>query len=333
MPRRAPLRAPPLPQADAYAHWPGGSRDAGDRRQPAGTLGRVGGHRDRADHRHRRRVALDVAGANSANGTQVQIYTCNGTAAQQWVVGADGTIRGLGKCLDVAAAGTANGDEGPDLRAATAPTLRAACPVRHRAGEHGIGQVPPSATGQSWPTGQALQIWTVPAATPTSSGCCRTRPPRSPTPACWSAAPSSTSSAARCRPAPAVEERVRPDDWPASTPRCPAPPKPRSIVECGSYSNPNNGCTDEREDAIAAYTDALAWYITAGRPVRAEVDPDHGRLVGHGHRTTPAATPRCRPAGPPRSGPGRRRSSSTRTRAGPMPTASPPCCATSTFRR
>jgi hypothetical protein len=39
-------------------------------------------------------------------------------------------------------------------------------------------------------------------------------------------------------------------------------PKPRANVECGSYSNPNNGCTDEREDAIAAYTDALAWYIT-----------------------------------------------------------------------
>ncbi|WP_374101049.1 alginate lyase family protein [Streptomyces phytophilus] len=39
-------------------------------------------------------------------------------------------------------------------------------------------------------------------------------------------------------------------------------PKPRAIVECGSYSNPNYGCTDEREDAIAAYTTALAWYIT-----------------------------------------------------------------------
>ncbi|PRY33081.1 alginate lyase [Pseudosporangium ferrugineum] len=39
-------------------------------------------------------------------------------------------------------------------------------------------------------------------------------------------------------------------------------PKPRATVECGSYSNPDNGCTDEREDAIAAYTDALAWYIT-----------------------------------------------------------------------
>lgn len=39
-------------------------------------------------------------------------------------------------------------------------------------------------------------------------------------------------------------------------------PKPRAVVECGSYSNPNNGCTDEREDAIAAYTQALAWYVT-----------------------------------------------------------------------
>lgn len=39
-------------------------------------------------------------------------------------------------------------------------------------------------------------------------------------------------------------------------------PKPRAVVECGPYSSPNYGCTDEREDAIAAYTDALAWYIT-----------------------------------------------------------------------
>ncbi|WP_327352886.1 alginate lyase family protein [Streptomyces sp. NBC_01304] len=38
--------------------------------------------------------------------------------------------------------------------------------------------------------------------------------------------------------------------------------KPRAVVECGSYSNPNYGCTDEREDAIAAYTTALAWYVT-----------------------------------------------------------------------
>jgi hypothetical protein len=39
-------------------------------------------------------------------------------------------------------------------------------------------------------------------------------------------------------------------------------PKPRPVVECGPYSNPDNGCTDEREDAIAAYTDALVWYLS-----------------------------------------------------------------------
>ena len=52
---------------------------------------------------------VDVAGANSANGTAVQLYDCNGTGAQTWTVGTDGTLRALGKCMDVAAAGTANG--------------------------------------------------------------------------------------------------------------------------------------------------------------------------------------------------------------------------------
>ncbi|MEU8618379.1 ricin-type beta-trefoil lectin domain protein [Streptomyces sp. NPDC048623] len=52
---------------------------------------------------------LDVAGAATADGTPVQIYTCNGTAAQQWTLAADGSIRALGKCLDVTAAGTADG--------------------------------------------------------------------------------------------------------------------------------------------------------------------------------------------------------------------------------
>jgi len=52
---------------------------------------------------------IDVAGANSADGTQVQLYTCNGTTAQQWTRGTDGTIRALGKCLDVSGGSTANG--------------------------------------------------------------------------------------------------------------------------------------------------------------------------------------------------------------------------------
>ncbi|MEU4744472.1 family 16 glycosylhydrolase [Actinosynnema sp. NPDC023658] len=52
---------------------------------------------------------LDVAAANSANGTPVQLYDCNGTAAQQWSRPGDGSIRALGKCLDAASGGTADG--------------------------------------------------------------------------------------------------------------------------------------------------------------------------------------------------------------------------------
>ncbi|WP_327121310.1 lectin [Streptomyces sp. NBC_01341] len=52
---------------------------------------------------------VDVAAGSAVNGTAVQLYDCNGSAAQQWTVGADGTIRALGKCLDVASAGTADG--------------------------------------------------------------------------------------------------------------------------------------------------------------------------------------------------------------------------------
>jgi beta-glucanase (GH16 family) len=52
---------------------------------------------------------VDVAGANTANGTPVQLWDCNGTGAQQWTVGSDGTIRALGKCMDVTAGSTADG--------------------------------------------------------------------------------------------------------------------------------------------------------------------------------------------------------------------------------
>jgi len=54
---------------------------------------------------------LDVAGASTLDGTKVQLYTCNGTNAQQWTATANstGTVKALGKCLDVSAGGTANG--------------------------------------------------------------------------------------------------------------------------------------------------------------------------------------------------------------------------------
>jgi hypothetical protein len=52
---------------------------------------------------------VDVRAASNANGTPVQLYDCNSTAAQQWTVGTDGTLRALGKCLDVSGGATANG--------------------------------------------------------------------------------------------------------------------------------------------------------------------------------------------------------------------------------
>ncbi|MFB9237645.1 ThuA domain-containing protein [Plantactinospora siamensis] len=52
---------------------------------------------------------LDVRNAATADGTQVQLYSCNGTGAQQWTVGSDGMLKALGKCLDVSGGGTADG--------------------------------------------------------------------------------------------------------------------------------------------------------------------------------------------------------------------------------
>jgi chitinase len=54
-------------------------------------------------------LCLDDRAASTANFNPVQVYTCNGTNAQQWTVGSNGTLQTLGKCLDVYAAGTANG--------------------------------------------------------------------------------------------------------------------------------------------------------------------------------------------------------------------------------
>lgn len=52
---------------------------------------------------------VDVAASGTANGTPIQLYSCNGTAAQRWTVGTDGTLRAFGKCMDVAASGLING--------------------------------------------------------------------------------------------------------------------------------------------------------------------------------------------------------------------------------
>ena len=54
-------------------------------------------------------LCLDDRSASTADFNPIQVYTCNGTDAQQWTVASGNTLQVLGMCLDVDAAGTTNG--------------------------------------------------------------------------------------------------------------------------------------------------------------------------------------------------------------------------------
>ncbi|MFB9515254.1 RICIN domain-containing protein [Streptomyces purpureus] len=74
------------------------AKNAGAALPPQGRISGLGGK------------CLDVKGGKAANGTQIQLYTCNGGVAQSWILQKDGTIRALGKCLDNARNASTNGN-------------------------------------------------------------------------------------------------------------------------------------------------------------------------------------------------------------------------------
>jgi hypothetical protein len=76
------------------------STSGGGTTPPTGSTGPVTGYQG---------LCLDDRSASTANANPIQVYTCNGTAAQSWTVNSNGTLTVLGDCLDVAGAGTANG--------------------------------------------------------------------------------------------------------------------------------------------------------------------------------------------------------------------------------
>jgi hypothetical protein len=77
------------------------STSGGGTTSPGGTTGPITGYQG---------LCVDVRGASSTDFTPVQVYTCNGTNAQQWtVVQAGSTLQALGKCMDINGGGTANG--------------------------------------------------------------------------------------------------------------------------------------------------------------------------------------------------------------------------------
>ncbi|MFG1638851.1 ricin-type beta-trefoil lectin domain protein [Amycolatopsis sp. NPDC049252] len=102
---------------------------------------------------------VDVNAASTANGTAIQLYDCNGSNAQQWTVGSDGSLQALGKCLDVTSAGTANGTTiqlwDCNGSAAQKWTANAAKNLVNT----GSGKCL-DATGNSSANGTRLQIWT-----------------------------------------------------------------------------------------------------------------------------------------------------------------------------
>jgi chitinase len=54
-------------------------------------------------------LCLDDRSASTTDFNPIQVYTCNGTNAQQWTLTSSNQLMVLGKCLDVDGAGTANG--------------------------------------------------------------------------------------------------------------------------------------------------------------------------------------------------------------------------------
>ncbi|MFE2427442.1 ricin-type beta-trefoil lectin domain protein [Streptomyces sp. NPDC059373] len=99
----------------------------------------------------------DVAGAATANGTAIQLYDCNSSAAQNWTVASDGSLQALGKCMDLTSAGTANGTQvqlydcnGTAAQKWTYTSGTLVNPVSGRCLD---------ATGASSANGTRLQIW------------------------------------------------------------------------------------------------------------------------------------------------------------------------------
>ncbi|NMO53342.1 ricin-type beta-trefoil lectin domain protein [Actinoplanes sp. TBRC 11911] len=101
---------------------------------------------------------IDDAGANTADGTAIQLYDCNGSAAQKWTVESDGSLRVLGKCMDVNGQGTSNGSMiqlwsctgGANQRWQATASGTLVNPVSGRCLD---------ATGPSSANGTRLQIW------------------------------------------------------------------------------------------------------------------------------------------------------------------------------
>jgi lysophospholipase L1-like esterase len=116
---------------------------------------------------------VDVTNASSADGTQVQLWSCTGGTNQQWTVGADGTIQSLGKCMSIPSGQNANGtrvviDTCNGTSAQQWSATASGQLVNTQSGTCLDATGPSSANGtplQIWAcTGGSNQVWTLPSA-------------------------------------------------------------------------------------------------------------------------------------------------------------------------
>ena len=84
---------------------------------------------------------VDVAGASSANGAAVQLYDCNGTTAQTWTVGSDGTLPGARQVHGRHLGRHRQRHQGAALRLQR-HRLAGVAEVRQHAGQPAVRQVP-----------------------------------------------------------------------------------------------------------------------------------------------------------------------------------------------
>ncbi|WP_177239934.1 ricin-type beta-trefoil lectin domain protein [Streptomyces monashensis] len=105
------------------------------------------------------KLCVDDSSSGTTDGNKIDLWTCNGSGAQQWTMGTDGTVRVLGKCLDASGNGTTNGTK-IDLY-----TCNGAAGQQWKAGAN--GSLVNTASGKclddpssSTTNGTQLQIWT-----------------------------------------------------------------------------------------------------------------------------------------------------------------------------
>ncbi|MGW1916965.1 ricin-type beta-trefoil lectin domain protein [Streptomyces sp. NPDC002076] len=105
------------------------------------------------------KLCVDDSSSATTDGNKIDLWTCNGSGAQQWTIGTDGTVRVLGKCLDASGGGTTNGTK-TDLY-----TCNGSSGQQWKAGAN--GSLVNTASGKclddpssSTTNGTQLQIWT-----------------------------------------------------------------------------------------------------------------------------------------------------------------------------